>query len=381
MLNRPRLKTAALSAPLLGMAIALFALIASSLPQVSLIGASRADDGQRLRLGVYYFPGWKDGERGAPSPRPWDAIRPYPDREPLLGWYDESGFDVMRRQLGWMAQYGIDFVMFDWYWDRENFPQMAHALRAYQALGDRQGVGFAIMWANHSVVPERVDQFDEAVRHWIEHYFADPAYLRVDGRPVVMIFSAQQLDQNARGFGASGAALLERAQQAARRAGYPGIYFVGGTTVTPVRRDDAALDGYDALSAYNYHGLPRGRPFAGGQTTSHDFEQLARGYREHWQEMLGTSGRDYWLPITAGWDKRPWGGSRDPRHDDSRPDVPAFARHLREARATMAEHARQTRGIGLVCCWNEFGEGSYVEPTRGSGFGFLEAIRDVFGPR
>ena len=33
---------------------------------------------------------------------------------------------------------------------------------------------------------------------------------------------------------------------------------------------------------------------------------------------------------------------------------------------------------GLLECWNEWGEGSYIEPNREFGFGDLEAIRSVF---
>jgi hypothetical protein len=32
----------------------------------------------------------------------------------------------------------------------------------------------------------------------------------------------------------------------------------------------------------------------------------------------------------------------------------------------------------LIDCWNEFGEGHYVLPTREYGFGYLDAIKKVF---
>ena len=32
----------------------------------------------------------------------------------------------------------------------------------------------------------------------------------------------------------------------------------------------------------------------------------------------------------------------------------------------------------VFCCWNEFGEGHYIEPTRGYGFDYLDVIRDTF---
>jgi hypothetical protein len=32
-----------------------------------------------------------------------------------------------------------------------------------------------------------------------------------------------------------------------------------------------------------------------------------------------------------------------------------------------------------INCWNEWTEGSYLEPDTTTGFKYLEAVRDVFG--
>ena len=44
----------------------------------------------------------------------------------------------------------------------------------------------------------------------------------------------------------------------------------------------------------------------------------------------------------------------------------------------MDAHPRKGRRTGMICCWNEFGEGSYVEPTKRDGFAYLERIRKIF---
>jgi hypothetical protein len=84
-----------------------------------------------------------------------------------------------------------------------------------------------------------------------------------------------------------------------------------------------------------------------------------------------------------GWDPRPW-------HEKGffwSENTPAKFRDLcQRAKASIDASARRT-GLGtntvLFCCWNEFGEGHYIEPTRGSGFAYLDTIRDVFceGPK
>jgi hypothetical protein len=56
----------------------------------------------------------------------------------------------------------------------------------------------------------------------------------------------------------------------------------------------------------------------------------------------------------------------------------AFRRSLLEARAFL-DKGRTNPKILTVNAWNEWTEGSYLEPDTLHGMGYLEAIRDVFG--
>jgi len=66
-------------------------------------------------------------------------------------------------------------------------------------------------------------------------------------------------------------------------------------------------------------------------------------------------------------------------HDNSFSTAEEFGKHLEAAKRFMDEYPTLTRSMGVVCCWNEFGEGSYIEPTKKDGFSYLEKIRNVFG--
>lgn len=83
--------------------------------------------------------------------------------------------------------------------------------------------------------------------------------------------------------------------------------------------------------------------------------------------------------MTSGWDKRPRGGSKAPLHDDSRSTPGEFRNHLLAARAVIDKYPTLTRRMGVICCWNEYGEGSFIEPTKVDGMKYLEQIRGVFG--
>lgn len=332
-------------------------------------------------LGVFYYPGWKHGALGLPAgpADPWERIRAFPEREPLLGWYDEGQPAVMAQQLRWMQQHGVGFVVFDWYWGAEQ-EYLGHALQAYQRVPERHGTPYALMWANHGRAPVSRRDFTAMVEELLARHLKRPEYLHVDGRPLVFIQLPEQLDRNARLLGSDGGQLLQEAQAMARTAGLAeGILFVAGANAGPggVADGMARAQGYGAYFNYNYHAGPGART-RGQLRFSHSFAELDEGYRAHWDWFLRQGDLPYIVPLTAGWDKRPWGGSSDPRHDDSIPSDAEFLAHLRAGAERLAAEPARTLGLAVLCCWNEFGEGSIVEPTKARGLRTLEAVRSVF---
>lgn len=331
------------------------------------------------KIGVHYYPGWKDNQVGGAYPIPWDKIKPYPEREPALGWYPEGEVSVMAQQLEWMGQYGIDFVVFNWFWDRDSKPGMTHALNAFLEAPDKHGVKLAIMWANHITYVFAKQQFEAMFRFWAQRYMFRDDYLKVDGKPVVFIFSANVLNKNAAAIGIKPAELFAMADGIFKEAGLAGIKFVGGAGgAQGPGFDYSATSGYAGFFAYNYHG-PALKRYGAGRQMSHSYAELNEGCRDHWNWFLTKADGLYVIPMTSGWDKRPWGGSKDPEQDNSMSTPSQFEAHLLEAKRVMDANPDKTKRMGVICCWNEFGEGSYIEPTKKDGFSYLEKVKKVFG--
>jgi hypothetical protein len=88
----------------------------------------------RYQVGAYDFPGWPTYEK-------WRVLNAFPERVPLLGYYQEGDPAVMNWQIKWAVEHGISFFVFDWYWDldaiREVFGEAAamHADRTPKDLG------------------------------------------------------------------------------------------------------------------------------------------------------------------------------------------------------------------------------------------------------
>jgi hypothetical protein len=331
-----------------------------------------------VRIGVYYFPGWTDKSNEWWSP-PWNKIKPYPERKPLLGYYPEGKVWVSEKHIEWMHSYGIDFVIYDWYWTENNSPKLDHALQAYLKSKNKGLVEFTILWANHYQVPKNLEHFTSMVDYWIENYFKQKQFLLHEGKPVVLVFSPWHLRESATKFGKTVGELFDIARIKAIKAGYKGVYFVGSTQAQAywVLKHMPA-NGYDALTAYNYHKGLSGKYINDvAKPLAVSFADLAAGYKESWTWILENSQLPYFIPVTAGWNKRPW-GSNTP-HDNSSSTPESFEKHLIEAKKLVEKYPVKTLRTVIICAWNEFGEGSYIEPTEKWGMRYLKAVRKVFG--
>lgn len=56
-----------------------------------------------------------------------------------------------------------------------------------------------------------------------------------------------------------------------------------------------------------------------------------------------------------------------------------FEVHLKTLNATIVPSKVANAKIGAICCWNEFGEGFYIEPTKKDRFSYLDKVKKLFG--
>ena len=328
---------------------------------------------KNYRIGVYYYPGWKIYSKK----NRWEAIKEFPQREPFLGWYDESKLSITSQQLQWMEEYGIDFVVYDWYWKRGKSPY-SHAINNYMKIKNGQGVKFAILWANHTGSPKSLSEFTSIIEYWAKNYFNHPNYLMIQNRPVVIIFSPQRLEFRASKFGKNTKELFELSQEKMLSSGYKSIYFIAATqAIEKMVNNQLPNSGYSALTSYNYHrGLSGKFKTYEIKPKAINYKELTAGYKESWDWILKNSSLPYLLPITSGWNQRPWGSNSE--HDNCYSTPQSFRSHLIEAKKTISNNYEKTKGTAIICCWNEYGEGSYIEPTKKYKFEYLEQIKNVF---
>jgi len=334
-------------------------------------------DAKATDLGVFYFPGWYSESRywkdlkGLPDSRSPNTS--WPDREPLLGYYEEEDIKVAIQHIEWANQYGITFFAYDWYWDGKA-TSLNHAIDNYLKAPNNAKIKFSILWANHSAVPRSIKEFDDMIAFWLKYYLIHPQFYRVNGKPVVFVFSSGQLTNNAQKFGWTVKALLHRADDFARAQDLPGIYFVATTNARP---DDNMADkllaqGFSAYSGWNYAAAKNKSQIA-------DYQSMVDTYLEFYKAAFNTKGiLPYIVPVSPGWDSRPWHGLKAIVRSEPTPEK--FRQMITAANQLAVSKKQGILDVVMIEAWNEFGEGSYIEPTKKWGFKYLEVIKETFSP-
>jgi hypothetical protein len=326
-------------------------------------------------------------------------------RHPLWGYQNEADPRTMEMQIDAAADHGINVFAYDWYWyDRAPFLE-ACLNNGFLKARNNHRMRFFLMWANHDVThlwdrraqePGGIvwkaawdrDEFEIIGRRWIDRYFTHPRYYCIGGKPVLSVFRPQTMVEGLGGIDATRRALQWLDDQC-RAAGLPGVHlqaiFAGGRL-----GDTMGLVGESGGS-----GSPPGKkeqvdlytdlPFA--SLTNYQWVSMAspRGTYADWSERAlageqmaaDQNDKPFFPTVSVGWDNN----ARFPELKEGyvlerNPEI--FRRNLEAARATVDQRGLDPKLI-LINAWNEWTEDSYLLPDREFGYGYLEAVRDVFG--
>jgi hypothetical protein len=317
-------------------------------------------------LGVQSCNLWREGTAYAG----WDYVRPFAkNRKPYLGWYDEGHPEETDWEIKWLVEHGITFEQHCWYRPNNaiNNPIKDGVLDQGIIKGlfnARYGnlKKFTIMYTDEgSCETNPTDWRENVIPYIVEYFFKDSRYLKVDGKPV---FSIYQLNNWIHMFGG-----VEGARQAvqllrdeAGKAGFPGIYVL-------MEERNANLGvlqkmksiGVDYCYAYTW-----GTPDANVQRR----KNMAQ------REASNAAGLGMLPSLSMGWAREPWGvrdgGWLPPA------DYKALAQWAKNEFIPGLPADSLGRQVMMLANWNEFGEGHFLMPSTLAGFGYLDALRDVF---
>jgi hypothetical protein len=319
-----------------------------------------------LLVGAHNCPLWE-----ADKPNMWLNILKHPERLPALGFYAQENPEVADWETKWAVEHGVSFFIYCWYRASQGGAvQMRYGSAIHDALFKSRFVGkmkFTLMWENQARgqagVSGEQDLLQNLMPFWLENYFKHPSYLKVDNKPVLFIYRPEFLVQDLGGV-ENVAKAFEKMRQACRNSGFAGLYILGeyrGLDANHLKLMKRL--GLDYTFAYCW-GVP-------GSPTPEKAIQTQMEYIRKTQELNI-------LPqvVTVS---QAWSGWHD---EGSIWKIPPkdFERLLRLAKDFTGTLPKQELGSRMLLLdnWNEWGEGHYIAPYREYGFGYLDAVRNVF---
>lgn len=304
-----------------------------------------------LLVGAYYFGGWA-GHRSSSA-----AIAEYPDaprnltpklytdfsgRQPIWGWRDDD-LSIMERQIDLAADNGIDMFVFCWYFADSNEDiniekiqnnSLHTSIQLFMKAKNKHRMKFAVLIANHQgfeIIGK--ERWLQTVQFLSDNYFHDPQYLKIDGRPLIQIFSPAPAHE-----------FFGDMRDEARQKGWKDLYIYSCFKFY----SDADMNGW-----YNII-----EPSA-KTSEKRSYDTLVKYVEKAWRWSFNTNV----VPIVmAGWDKRPW-EKKEASIYYTRGTAKQFGNHFERA-LDCIETSHPKVPLVMIYAWNELGEGGYLVPTR-----------------
>ncbi len=296
-----------------------------------------------------------------------------------LGFYDLRLPEVMRRQMQLAREYGIGAFCSYFYWF-DGKTLLEQPLR--QWLDDPSlDLPLCLCWANESWSRRwdgRADDILIAQQHgpgddlaFIAHVAAwlrDPRYLRVDGKPLLLVYRAGLLPDPA--------ATAGRWRQWCREHDVGEIFLA---CVQGFERLDPRRIGFDAAVEFPPNLTTPANLGADQRLLNPDYHGQVLDWRDMAREVAARPMPDYPLfpGVNTSWDNEPRRPGRGRVHVHASPR--GYGDWLETTLADRVTALPPSQRLVFVNAWNEWAEGAVLEPDARLGHAWLEATRRALG--
>jgi lipopolysaccharide biosynthesis protein len=293
-----------------------------------------------------------------------------------LGFYDLRLRETRHEQIAMARSNGVDAFCYHYYWFSGT--RLLHRPLDDMLADPASDMPFCLCWANETwtrrwdaaehdvLIAQRYLPGDDLrFIQSIEPFLRDPRYVRICGRPLLVVYRPHHIPDPA--------AWADTWRRYCREAGIGDIHICGA--LTHGQRSVAKL-GYDSGVEYPPHNawaasrnlqMRFNKPFSGNVL---DYPEVAERFLEN-----EYPGEKVFRTVVPSWDNT---ARTDARATVFLNGTPAnYEVWLRRAvERTVRERAPGERVV-FINAWNEWAEGCHLEPDRRYGRGFLEATRRV----
>ena len=295
-----------------------------------------------------------------------------------LGFYDLRITEVMEYQADLAHRYGIHGFCYYYYWFGGT-RLLEMPLERMLEIG-KPDFPFCLCWANENwtrrwdghehellMAQQHSDEDDDAVIRDLMRYFRHRNYIRIDEKPLFIIYRASLFVDICR--------TVDRWRELCRNEGIGEIYLVLVESFEySIKNDKTKLSGFDAAMEFPPHGISVTTEIP-GRILNSNYTGLVHDYRRVVADYLGKKepGYTWFRCVMPGWD------NTARRQDEAKifhnADPDQYEKWLRGVlEQTLDRHCGDERLV-FVNAWNEWAEGAYLEPDRRYGHAYLHATR------
>ena len=322
-------------------------------------------------------------------------------RKPAWGWTNDADPYVAQMHIRAALDHGINVFNCIWYWF-DNRPYQEQVLNdGLLKAKNADKMKFCLIWANHDATNmydlrnshdydtviwkgsvNRPD-FEYMAQRMIDKFFLLPNYYKIDGKPLLNIYDVCTLVRGLGGVDETRKA-LEWFRNSAVCAGLPGLHLQMTVWNEGSLKNLSGVDGGRNLPLYEII-----RELGFDSTTHYQyvhFTNTARPYPEimvdvakEWEAVGSKSGVPYFPNVSLGWDN-------NPRYKMTTGGImlestPANIEKALVLAKEYLDKRPEQHPLIVINAWNEWPESSYLMPDDLNEYGYLKAVKRIFGAR
>lgn len=297
-----------------------------------------------------------------------------------LGFYDLRLREIQQQQADLAQRYGIHGFCYYYYWfgGKRLLEQPIEQMLA----SGKPDMPFCLCWANENwtrrwdgqdqeilMAQSHSPEDDEAVINDLIRYFRDPRYIRIDGRPIILVYRVSLFPD----FSATVACWREVCQ----RQGIGEIYVAMVESMELTHSNKHPRDfGCDAAVEFPPQGMAE-QTAPSGEVINPEFAGAVADYRDI---AVRYATRDFpgytrFKGVMPGWDNTARRQNNSFCFEHATPGT--FQAWLEDSIEQTRQQHYGDEKLVFVNAWNEWAEGAYLEPDRRFGHSYLEAVKNA----
>lgn len=317
-------------------------------------------------------------------------------------YYSLDDLETMRWQIGLAKKYGIYGFCFYHYWFGNNRKLMEKPIENFLENKDLN-FPFCLCWANHDwtrtwtgdnnevLMDVQYGDSDEWEKHfnYLLPFFKDPRYIKIDGKPLLVIYLPQLIPQFRE--------MIAFFDRMAEKAGYEGITYAAQSLFEEKEKNSQYIDYFiqyepncsrlcaeSGILGYLKAGMTS-IPFAKDILKVKIRKMLKKiskkkmcyintyDYDATWNYILRRKvDNDRWIAgAFVNCDVTPRRQDRALIYKGASPEK--FEGYMRKLIYKVEKEYKQK--IIFISAWNEWGEGMYLEPDEKNKYRYLEALK------